>query len=399
MRILFALPVVPWPATSGLKVRSYYLARELARRHEVHLLCLAATPIEPGQRQAIEAAGLGLTLVDKPRKSYIAKAVAYLRSLVYGIPIYFTLSWETEVFDVIAKLEKDASVDVAVAEHLFMARYITELTCPKVLVEENVEGKLHLMMAERAGISRRWLKKAASAWIGSYEQRMLGKMQHIVAVSQDDATTLGSMSNGIEISVVENGVSCEEYRGLYESSPSSASALLYIGSMGYEPNVDAVKWFSSDILPLILEKSPHTVLYVAGSETSSAIHSLDDGMNRRILGFVEDIKPLYRDASIFVVPLRMGGGSRLKILEAFAAGRPVVSTSTGAEGIDVIDGVHLLLADSPEDFSRAVLKLLDDRDLYEKLRVNARRLVGEKYDWPVLALKFETAIERATKQK
>ncbi|MFA6001913.1 MAG: glycosyltransferase family 4 protein [Thermoleophilia bacterium] len=399
MRILFAMPVVPWPTTSGLKVRSFYLARELALRHEVHLLCLANTPIKPGQRQVIEAAGLRLTLVDKPRKSFIAKAAAYLRSLVNGTPTYFILSWEAEIFDAIGKLEKDISADVAVAEHLFMARYITELSCPKVLVEHNVESNLHLMMAGSLGIPQRWIKKAASAWFANYERRMLGRMQWIVSVSQDDAKTLDDMSTGVEISVVENGVSCEEYKELYESPPQAAGALLYIGSMGYVPNVDAVKWFSTDILPGILEKSPETVVFVAGSETPSELYGLDDGVNRRILGFVEDIKPLYGDASIFVVPLRMGGGSRLKILEAFAAGRPVVSTSIGAAGIDVTHGEHLLLADTPEDFSRAVLKLQEDGDLYEKLRDNARRLVEEKYDWPVLARKFEAAIERAAKQK
>lgn len=399
MKILYALPVVPWPPSSGLKVRSFYLARELARRHEVHLFCLTREPVEAAQREAIESAGMRLTVVEKPPMPYHAKAATYLRRLARGVPLSFMLSWEDLIFSRIANLAADAGFDVAVAEHLFMARYISELSCPKVLVDENVECRLAAALATRSGVPVRWAKRASAAWTGRYEKKMLELMQQTVAVSYADAQSLSAMVPGLGPAVVENGVSCEAYGGLAAGGRASGRGLLFVGLMSYEPNIDAVKWFSADILPLVLKKFPDAVLSVAGEEPPGEISILDDGSSRRILGFVDDLIPLYRDSSILVVPLRAGGGSRLKILEAFATGTPVVSTSIGVEGLEAIDGEHLLIANTPAAFAAAVLRLLEDDRLYNKLKGNARRLVEEKYDWPVLAGKFEAALERALELK
>ncbi|MFA5808950.1 MAG: glycosyltransferase family 4 protein [Thermoleophilia bacterium] len=399
MKILYALPVVPWPPSSGLKVRSFYLARELARRHDVHFFCLSTSQVSADQAKAIDEAGPKLITVEKHPMSHPAKVMSYLRRLARGVPLSFMLSWEDPIFHRIERLASDEGFDVAVAEHLFMARYISTLTCPKVLVEENVEGQLARALAARAKLPLRWARKASAVWTGHYEKKMLGMMQEIVAVSTADAGTLSRMIPGMMPVVVENGVSCEEYRELASGERASARSLLFIGLMSYEPNVDAVMWFAAEILPRLLKKFPDVVINVAGGEPSGEVTGLDNGLNLRVLGFVDDLKPLYRESAVLVVPLRAGGGSRLKILEAFAAGTPVVSTSIGAEGLEAEDGVHLLVADSPADFMAAVVRLLEDGQLYEKMSRNARLLAEEKYDWPVLAKKFEAALQQASKLK
>lgn len=399
MKILYALPVVPWPLSSGLKVRSFYLARELARRHDVCLFCLSTSQVSADQAKAMDEAGLKLIVVEKHPMSHPAKVRSYLRRLVRGVPLSFMLSWEDPIFRRIESLAAAKGFDVAVAEHLFMARYISTLACPKVLVEENVEGQLEAALAAREKLPLRWPRQATAAWTGRYEKKMLRMMQSTVAVSTTDAGTLSRILPGIKPIVVENGVSCEEYRELAAGERASRRALLFIGLMSYEPNVDAVMWFAGEILPRLLKKFPDVAINVAGGEPSGEITGLDDGLNLRVLGFVDDLKPLYRESAVLVVPLRAGGGSRLKILEAFAAGTPVVSTSIGAEGLEAEDGVHLLVADSPADFAAAVVRLLEDGQLYEKLRRNARLLAEEKYDWQVLAKKFEAALQQASKLK
>jgi polysaccharide biosynthesis protein PslH len=197
--------------------------------------------------------------------------------------------------------------------------------------------------------------------------------------------------------VVPNGVDTDYYRRERANGAPRAN-LLFTGTMDFRPNVDAVRWFASDILPRLSFQRRDVKLYVVGRAPSRPVLRLA-GKSRDVVvtGAVEDVRPYFRQSSVFVVPMRMGGGVRLKLLEALAMGLPVVSTAMGAEGTGLVGGRDVLLADNPERFAREVLRLLEDPQLRDRLAVEGRRVAEERFDWTKVTLpllRFYEELER-----
>jgi glycosyltransferase involved in cell wall biosynthesis len=184
------------------------------------------------------------------------------------------------------------------------------------------------------------------------------------------------------VEVIPNGVDTQRYQPLPEAN--TPPHLLFIGNMGYAPCIDAVSFFCLEILPLIQRAIRSVELWIVGRDPQPEVTHLD-GQGVHVTGRVEDIIPYYRQTKVSVVPLRAGGGTRLKILEAMALGRPVVSTTIGSEGLDAINGEHLLIADQPEQFAEQTVRLLTDRHLYQHIASRGRQLVESRYDWDQIA--------------
>ncbi|MHB0914837.1 MAG: glycosyltransferase family 4 protein [Thermoleophilia bacterium] len=393
MKILICSPVIPSPATSGLKIRVLNLAKHLARNNEVHLFCLSETPATPRQQRSIDEAGLGLTVVSKPANAFAGKLATYARRMAGLTPPEFILSWEQDIFAALKRLDREGGYDVAIAEHLFMARYTAAMSCPRVMVLHNIESDLARQLAATYAQPRRAYKRLAAAWARNYERRMLALMQGGVTVSSEDREMLAAMAPGLPSVVVENGVDCGSFSATAAAERPGGHRLLYLGLMSYESNIDAVTWFADAVLPLIRRDYPETTFTVAGGDPAAAVLALSDREGVAVTGFVDEVEPLYREHDILVVPLRHGGGSRLKVLEAFAAGTPVVATTKGAEGLAVEDGRHLLIADDPVAMAAAVVRLYREPETAVAIRSGALRLVAERYDWPLLADKLAVFLE------
>ncbi|MHB8143046.1 MAG: glycosyltransferase family 4 protein [Thermoleophilia bacterium] len=391
LKILFCSPEVPYPADSGLKVRVFNLARELARRHEIHLFCLSRVAADPGALAVIKDAGIGVTVLEKPCVKPAVKLTTYLSRLVRGVPLPYILSWEKAIFRGLDSLLADR-FDVIVAEHLFMARYVLKVNAVKVITEHNVEWELAAQLASLRPAPQRWIGRAEAAWIAAYEKKMLRSFTGAVAVSEPDRKAFVAMAPAVPVTLVGNGVDCGRYLELLEAPRPRELRMLFLGLMSYQPNEDAVFWFVREVLPRITASYPDAVFTIAGAQPAERVLALDKGASVRVAGAVADVKDCYRENSVMVVPLNFGSGSRLKILEAFAAGTPVVSTAKGAEGLDAENERHLLIADTPEAFAAAVIRLHEDRQLYRDLKQNARRLAEERYDWPVQAALLEQAL-------
>jgi glycosyltransferase involved in cell wall biosynthesis len=220
--------------------------------------------------------------------------------------------------------------------------------------------------------------------IENMEAKSIRDFDHCLVVSREEARLLESVTSAANISIIENGVDCANLQPLPQ--PSNASHLLFVGVIGYPPNADAVIYFCKSILPSIRKAIPEVRLTVVGHAPPIEVQGLALSSGAVIVtGFVNDPIPYYADASVCVVPLRAGGGTRLKILEAMALGRPVVTTSIGCEGLEVTDGEHLLIGDSAADFARQVLRLLREPELRHRITVAARKLVERRYDWSIIA--------------
>ena len=221
--------------------------------------------------------------------------------------------------------------------------------------------------------------------LARYERQVVREATHTIAVSDADAETFRRLAPGCPVSVVPNGIDVAGYAVADTSLDLGPAPLVFTGSMGYRPNVDAALWFANHVLDRVRAHVPEARFFIVGSRPHRRLNSLRDRDGVQITGWVPDIIPFLSAAAVYVVPLRMGSGTRLKLLQAMAARRAVVSTRVGAQGLDVQDGVQLRLADTEEGFARAVIELLRDPAERAALGERAAQYVARNYDWPVIA--------------
>ncbi len=234
---------------------------------------------------------------------------------------------------------------------------------------------------------RRYVFMLEASKLAKYEKRAFRSFDRTLVCSDKDRVMLQKSNPGARIQVVPNGANLESPDGGADEVEQSTT-MLFLGGMEYPPNEDAAHYFGTQVLPLIRAKVPEARFVVAGRSPSARVSALHDGHSVTVAGFVPDIGRLFASSAIVVVPIRTGGGTRIKILEAMAASRAVVSTSVGCEGIDVTSGVDILTADAPEEFADACVKLLHDREARQAVAAAGRRLVFEKYRWARIRERF-----------
>jgi len=291
--------------------------------------------------------------------------------------------------------------DVVIASTKGMASYALQDTSPMVRVLEEHNSSA-LQMEERYQKQTSLLNKLR-CWVSwqkarQYEQRIFQGFDLITMVSELDKKSTQTLLRGkqVPVEVLPNGVDCTRNRpGLAQVHPH---ALVYNGALTYSANYDAMQWFLAEIYPLIKQKVPEVSLTITGSTQGVNLSGLRMDDNVHLTGYVDDVRIPVAQSTVCVTPLRQGGGTRLKILEAMALGTPVVSTSKGAEGLEVIDCEHLLIADEPVAFAAQTVRLIRDSTLRQNLIGNARSLVEERYDWEQIGDVFVHLIEETVRK-
>jgi sugar transferase (PEP-CTERM/EpsH1 system associated) len=379
LRVLVVAPYLPYPPWFGGAVRIYHLVRTLARDHEVTLLALA-TPAERDAARPLWDICAAVHTVEHPagerwRRLYQA------RSLVGSAYFYYKYH-SPELTRAMRALFARQTFDAVQIEFSQMAYCHVPDGPLRVLDEHNVEYQLlqRIWRNERAPLRRLYSYVQARKFRRD-ELAACRRMDAVLTTSLEDRNLLASELVGTPIRVVPNGVDTEFFRpGTEDEDPRK---LLFTGAMNYAPNADGVAHFCADILPIIRAVVPEVSLSVVGRDPPPRVQSLArEGV--AITGTVPDVRPWMNRAAVFVVPLRVGGGTRLKILEAMASGRPVVSTSLGCEGLDVKDGHNILVADTPAAFAAAVVRCLRDPELRRTLGAHGRALVQERYQWDAI---------------
>jgi sugar transferase (PEP-CTERM/EpsH1 system associated) len=400
MRILWLKSDLLLPLDKGGKLRTWHLMRQLARRHEITYLGFADPDTPSALVDAMaEVAARVETVVraDAPKASlrFYADAAAHLLdSLPYAVGKYRSRSYRKRAKQLLA----ESRFDLLVCDFLVPAVNLPPaLPCPSVLFTHNVESEIWRRHAETASSAvRRRLLHTQYRRMLRFEKRTLARFDGVLAVSDADAAMFERLYPGAirqPVHVVPTGVDTEYFAGA-PSQPTSRT-VVFTGSMDWLPNEDAMLYFTRDILPLVRAEEPDVRLVIVGrSPTRSveALASVDPAIV--VTGRVDDVRPFMRDAAVYVVPLRIGGGTRLKIFEAMAMAKAVVSTSVGAEGLPVMHGEHVLLADEPRAFARDVVRLLRDTPRRHRLEAAASALVREHYDWSVVAGALEDALVR-----
>jgi sugar transferase (PEP-CTERM/EpsH1 system associated) len=269
------------------------------------------------------------------------------------------------------------------------------LPCPSVLFTHNVEAEIWRRHAETESRRlRKWLYRQQWARMLRFEGRTVARFDRVLAVSDVDRDTLQRLypeSLSSPVSVIPTGVDTTYFKP-EPRQPSGARRIVFTGSMDWLPNADGVLFFCDEILPLIRQVEPDVTFTIVGRSPTPAVRRLAEDRSIEVTGRVEDVRPYLAKSAVYVVPLRIGGGTRLKIFEAMSAGRAVVSTTIGAEGLPAQHGQHLLLADTPEAFAQSVIRLLRDDSARTALERQARVLVTERHDWAVAASHLEAAL-------
>lgn len=415
MRMLWLKSDLLLPLDKGGKLRTWHLMRHLARRHEITYLAFAErdqlTPDGARLRPALEA---GMREVaarvdtiprsDPPKGSlrfYAGAAVHVVDPLPYAIAKYRSAAFRRKL----NALLRDTAFDLIVCDFLFPAVNLREhLPCPAVVFTHNVESEIWRRHAEtQTSVVGRLLYRAQHRRMLRYEGRTLGRFDGVVAVSDADRHTFGRLFPAAlrqPVHVVPTGVDTAFFAppsgdaGSTGPSPAGSRELVFTGSMDWLPNQDAMLFFCREVLPIVRRAEPGIRLSIVGRAPTPAVRKLADEAGVRVTGRVDDVRPFMHEAAVYVVPLRIGGGTRLKIFEAMAMGKAVVSTTVGAEGLPVSSDEHILLADGPQAFARAVVDLVRDVDRRRQLETAARALVVANYDWSAVAGELERALER-----
>jgi glycosyltransferase involved in cell wall biosynthesis len=393
MRILFLTPQLPYPLHQGTALRNFGLVRGVAQAgHEVWLLSFR----EPGQPELSETplAGLcceALTVPAPPPRSKTAR----LRDLLLSHETDMARRLRSEPFRrVLLDLLACQLFDVIHVEGIEMAAYLplirsTQPAAATLYDAHNAEHDLQrrVYQVDRAH-PRRWPGALYSLvqWrrLRRFERAACRAASHVLAVSPADAGALRRLAR-VPVTVVPNGIDVAGY-----ARPPTAplnlgpAALLFTGKMDYRPNVDAALWFADRILPRVRRAVPEARFFVVGQKPHPRLDRLRGASGVELTGSVPAVEPYLHSAALYVAPLRMGSGTRFKVLQAMAAEVPVVSTTLGAEGIDATPGREITLADTAADFAQAVIALLGDAEQRRQLARAARALVESRYDWSVI---------------
>jgi glycosyltransferase involved in cell wall biosynthesis len=394
MNVLFLSTWSPYPPNNGSRIRAFNLLRALAKSHKVTVVTFVGDGHQQDELQGLpEATEIALTpVVDDPYRH-----VGRSRWVKFASPVPVAYWPSRPMRQAVAEAAAVSRWDAVVCLQVPVARYALQLEdVPRVL---DIDTALSYQMLERH-LQQACFMARLRTWVSLqkaclFEASLFRRFQACTVVASKELDFLSSMlsSNNVSLCTLPNGVDCETNRpGLASPMPNS---LVYNGALTYSANYDAMQYFLSGVYPLIRRELPEVKLTITGS--TEGVHLAGLQLDRSVLlsGYVEDVRPLVAGAAACITPIRQGGGTRIKILEAMALGTPVVSTSKGAEGLAVTAGRDILIADEPAEFAAQVVRLLGDKALGQQLALQARSLVEKQYDWAQIGRRFVDLVEKA----
>jgi glycosyltransferase involved in cell wall biosynthesis len=414
MRILWVKADKLLPVQNGGNIRTYHVLRYLSARHELTFYSYyGGTPDSDYERELQrQLPGAVAVCTGKRELSGAARALDYLAHIGAHAPYAVSRFADAKVRKQIQTWFRERRFDVAVCDFLDAAvNFPGNLNLASVLFQHNVESEIWRRHAATAGnpaigmMYRMEFRKMLR-----YERAAVCKFQHVIAVSENDRSLMTQWVDGDRVTVVPTGVDLAQYRpdpaAFDENSDAnplarSAPLITFVGAMDWEPNVDAVEYFCSEIWPAIKAEVPQARFRIVGRNPDRRVQKwASDSSDKSIevTGRVPSVVEHLRQSAVVIVPLRIGGGTRLKIYEAMATAKAVVSTTVGAEGLDVHHGRDIILADDPHSFAQAVIMLLRDPELrhrYEKAAADT----AARYDWPAIGERFSEVLQSVAEKK
>lgn len=397
MHILFLTQIIPYPPDAGPKVKTWHVLRYLIGRGDQVTLISFVRPEEEQYISTLQAQGI--EVISVPMRRSRVKDVGYLLlSLLKGTSFLNERDNLREFRRAVQEQLENNAIDVIHADQLTMAQFATVkpgLRQPvRVFDAHNAVWTIVARMVENLPRFLQPFAQIEARKVLEFEANTVRDFEHTLAVSEQDRSALLSaladdrerQAASARITVTPIAVDTAALQPL-QRSPNSRR-IVTLGTLHYPPNADGIRWFLKDVFPLVLSREPEAHLTIIGKNPPDDFVTLagQDPLHIQVTGYVEDLNPYFEQSAIIVVPVRAGGGMRVRILEAFARGMPLVTTTVGLEGIDAQDGREVIVRDESETFAQAVVDLLENPAEQSKLALAGRKQVEAKYDWH-LALK------------
>jgi len=398
MNLLVLDEEFPYPLNSGKRIRSYNLISRLAKSHSVRYLAFGR-PDSDSHRQfemdALNPIAVSPSFAAKQGVGFYLRLIANLFS---SYPYIVTSHYSQAFQHAMEKAIKVDRPDLIICEWTPYAQYVGSiLDIPRIVVAHNIETTVWRRYWENEkNLLKRWYIKVQVEKLIRFEEATFASIDGATAVTTDEACQISKMNDTLPVQVVENGVDLDYFR--QGGQGAEKRKLVFTGAMDWRPNQDAVTYFVEQIFPLLRQTDQQLEAVMVGRNPPEFIcdYNRVDGIT--VTGTVDDVRPFIEQAAVYIVPLRIGGGSRLKILEALAMEKAVVSTSVGSEGLKVVNGRDVILADTPEKFAERIIELLNNESQRRSLGRAGRQLVEQHYGWPALAEQLErfllTILER-----
>ncbi|MES9969197.1 MAG: glycosyltransferase family 4 protein [Candidatus Thiodiazotropha sp.] len=400
MNILFLSQIIPYPPHGGVLQRGYNIIREIGKENRVYLLAfhhpdtISSDSLLQESKHELSKFCTEIHYFKLwPKQSKLHKLIAFVMGFFYPLPFSVLAHKSYKLRKKIEQLINDNNIDIVHIDTVGLSQYkqfIKDIPC--LVTHHNIESSL---MARRSKVESTWFTRyyvaKQSEKLRAYEASESAKYPVNAMMSKTDAEELKEMSPGVNTVIVPNGVDIEYFKNLKEEEEN---AIIYTGGMNMFANKDAVMYLINDIWPAVKVKIPDIKFYIIGQDPPKELisyASTDPGI--QVLGYVDDIRPYVAKSAIYVVPLRVGGGTRLKVLDALAQGKAIVSTSIGSEGIEVSDRNNVYLEDSAEGFASSIVELINDEERRKELGNQARKLAEQKYAWPSIATKLIDAYQ------
>jgi len=396
LNILWISHFVPYPPKGGCFQRSYNLIKEVSRNNNIYLIALRhkdkTTHPEAETNKAkseLEKLCKKVIILDISSFSGLNYYYMALKSIFNINPLTVNLFISKDIGNIIVKLVHDIKIDVAHYDTISLCEYMHHSgSVPKILNHHGVES---FMIRRRVNNEPNLMKKLylllESYKLRKYEERNCHKFYMNLTVSEEDKLMLKKISPRSRFEVVENGVDVDYFK--QKDDHDNTNRLIFAGRMDQYSNVDAIMQFCRNVWPLVKEKFPKMRFSIIGNNPPQKLLDMAKSDERiEVLGYVDDVRPYFAGATISICPIRDGGGTRLKILDAMAMGMPIISTTIGCEGIDVSPGINVFIANTPEEYVQSIGKLINDDMLRKSLSNCARITVEKKYSWNIIGQKL-----------
>ncbi|MGD8717482.1 MAG: glycosyltransferase family 4 protein [Candidatus Zixiibacteriota bacterium] len=388
MKILVLASEIPYPPTDSNRACYYHLLRRFQGRHDVTVLAMSPGGEEEGVRAVADMVRELIVVGHEVRKTALRRLVSFLSSRPFGVQIFKSAAYAEALRDLLAREE----FDVIVAGNVNMAQYTAALTgTPRILFPQDAWSLYYRRQMQHAGNPFAFLYSFIQHHkLRRYERLMYGRFDACVLVARRDAEIIGAACPELPIYFAYSGVDMPPHKEV----PKQPNTICFSGVMYYPPNIDCVTYFADDVFPLVQREVPEATFHVVGKEPVPEIEAMAARPGIVVTGRVPDVIEYIRSMEIYVCPMRLGSGMKMKIVEALAAALPVVSTSVGADGMDLLEpGRDFVVADGAENLAAEIVKLLRDPERRAELGRSGRAKVESGYTWDAYVRAWEDIIE------
>lgn len=398
MKILMLTPYLPYPPSSGGQIRSYNLIKELSKHHEIYLIGLIK---QSGEKKHIAHLKKYCKEIYACSRSKTPWTISNILKSVFGpYPFVVVRNISTEAKEIIGRLLKENDIDLIHAETFYIMPHIPTTKVPVLLVEQTIEYMVYQHFINNLKIPLLPLfLKIDIMKLKYWEKTYWEKASMVGAVSQEDREQMQKILPNLHVEIIPNAAG-EDLMELYSKKGNiKPPTFLYVANFSWLQNVEGAEILADSVFPEILKQVPNATCIIAGQYADEKISRLGSTHIKIVdleKNSIKAVQDAYSQGSIFLAPLEGPGGTRLKILGAMAAGLPVISSKTGIAGLNVINGKHVLIANSTQEFGEQARRILSDKTLYESIRKNARRLVEDQYSYKKIALQLEKVYNKIT---